>query len=122
RVSQGQDGSIRWANDWNHIARRFLDYQRVVKHWESIPEVEWLDFEYEKVVEEPEKYARELIEFVGLGWEPGCLKFHETKRQVRTASLSQVREPIYKSSKAKWRNYESIMQPFLEKMGINPKD
>lgn len=110
-------GSIRWANDWNHIARRFLDYQRVVKHWESIPEIEWLDFEYENVVEEPEKNARRLMEFVGLDWEPGCLNFHETKRQVRTASLSQVREPIYKSSKAKWRNYESLMRPFLDQMG-----
>lgn len=112
-------GSIRWANDWNHIARRFLDYQRVVKHWESIPEIEWLDFEYENVVEETEKNARKLIEFVGLDWEPGCLNFHETKRQVRTASLSQVREPIYKSSKAKWRNYESLMRPFLEQMGFD---
>ena len=53
---------------------------------------------------------------VGLEWEPNCLRFHETKRQVRTASLSQVREPIYRTSVAKWRRYEAEMAPFLDEM------
>ena len=109
-------GSIRWANNWQDIARRFTDYLRVVKHWESIEGIEWLDFPYEKVTEDTEGYARKLIDYVGLDWEPDCLNFHETKRQVRTASLSQVREPIYKTSVAKWKNYEREMAPFIEEM------
>lgn len=109
-------GSIRWANDWQHIARRFSDYQRVVKHWESVPEITWLDFSYEQVTQDTETYARKLIEYVGLDWEPDCLNYHETKRQVRTASLSQVRNPIYQTSVAKWRNYEKLMLPFIEEM------
>lgn len=109
-------GSIRWANDWRLIARRFSDYLRVVNHWESMEGMDWLDFSYEQVIENTEEYARKLIDYVGLEWEPGCLNFHETKRQVRTASLSQVREPIYKTSVAKWKNYELQIQPFMEEM------
>ena len=109
-------GSIRWANDWRNIARRFSDYLRSVQHWESVESIDWLDLPYERVTEETETYARKLIEFVGLDWEPKCLKFHETKRLVRTASLSQVREPIYKTSVAKWKNYEKEMRPFIEEM------
>ena len=109
-------GSIRWANNWQDLARRFTDYLRVVKHWESIEGIEWLDFPYEKVTEDTEGYARKLIDYVGMDWEPDCLNFHETKRQVRTASLSQVREPIYKTSVAKWKNYEREMAPFIEEM------
>ncbi len=109
-------GSIRWANDWHQIARRFTDYLRIAQHWQSCKGIEWLDFSYESVIEDTESHARRLIEYVGLEWEPGCLKFHETKRQVRTASLSQVREPIYTTSVAKWRNYEREMAPFLDEM------
>ncbi len=109
-------GAIRWANDWNHIARRFVNYLRIVEHWKSIPGIEWLDCSYEIAIADPETSARRLIDFVGLEWDPQCLKFHETKRQVRTASLSQVREPIYSSSVAKWRNYDRELQPFIDEL------
>ena len=109
-------GSIRWANDWGLIARRFADYLRVVDHWKTIEGLDWLDFPYESVTADTESHARKLIEYVGLDWEPNCLRFHETKRQVRTASLSQVREPIYRTSVAKWRRYEAEMAPFLDEM------
>jgi tetratricopeptide (TPR) repeat protein len=109
-------GSIRWANDWGQIARRLIDNLRVVEHWKRLERIEWLDFPYESVIGDPEGYARRLIEYLGLEWEPNCLRFHETRRQVRTASLSQVREPIYRTSVAKWRNYEREMAPFLDEM------
>ena len=85
-------GSIRWANDWRLIARRFSDYLRVVNHWESMEGMDWLDFSYEQVIENTEEYARKLIDYVGLEWEPGCLNFHETKRQVRTESQESLRD------------------------------
>ncbi len=109
-------GAIRWANHWREIAGRFADSLRTVEHWKTISNIEWLDFPYESVIEDTETYARRLIDYVGLDWDPNCLKFHETKRPVRTASLSQVREPIYKTSVAKWRNYEREMTPFIEEM------
>ena len=107
-------GAIRWANDWNHIAGRFINYLRVANHWKTIPGLEVLEFPYEQVIADPEVQARKLVEYAGLEWHPNCMKFHETKRQVRTASLSQVREPIYKSSVAKWKNYEGELAPLVE--------
>ena len=109
-------GAIRWANDWTEIARRFSDSLRVFEHWKTIPSIHWLDFPYESVIEDTETYARRLIDHVGLEWDPNCLNFHQTKRPVRTASQTQVREPIYKTSVAKWRSYERQMAPFVEEM------
>ena len=98
------------------IARRFSDSLRVFEHWKTIPSIHWLDFPYESVIEDTETYARRLIDHVGLEWDPNCLNFHQTKRPVRTASQTQVREPIYKTSVAKWRSYERQMAPFVEEM------
>jgi hypothetical protein len=56
------------------------------------------------------------VDFVGLEWDSDRLKFHETKRQVRTASVSQVREPIYKTSVAKQRNYDCELAPFIDEI------
>jgi tetratricopeptide (TPR) repeat protein len=109
-------GAIRWANEWGHIAHRFDNYLRIVDHWKTLTSVRWLDFPYESLIANPEAQARALINYVGLDWDPNCLNFHETKRFVRTASQSQVREPIYKTSVAKWRNYEREMAPFLDEM------
>jgi tetratricopeptide (TPR) repeat protein len=109
-------GAIRWANRWHEIAQRFTASLRVLDHWKTIPQITWLDFQYESVVDDTETYARRLIEYVGLDWEPNCLDFHKTTRPVRTASQSQVRQPIYKTSVAKWKNYAHEMTDFTTEM------
>ena len=50
--------------------------------------------------------CRRLVAACGLEWEPACLEFHRTERPVRTASVTQVRQPVYKKSVARWKNYE----------------
>ena len=55
--------------------------------------------------------SRELIAFCGLQWESACLQFHQTKRPVRTASLNQVRRPIYGSSVGRWRHFDRHLTP-----------
>jgi hypothetical protein len=57
-----------------------------------------LEVDYEETVADLEGVARRLVDWCGLEWEPGCLAFHEGKRPVRTASVSQVRQPIYTRS------------------------
>jgi Sulfotransferase family len=109
-------GSIRWANDWREIARRFADALQVLEHWKTIPSITWLDLPYESVIEDTETHARRLIDYVGLEWDPNCLSFYKTKRPVRTASQSQVRKPIYNTSIGKWRNYEHEIAIFIEEM------
>ena len=66
-----------------------------------------LEVEYEETVDDLEGVARRLIAACGLEWEPACLEFHRTERPVRTASVTQVRQPVYKKSVARWKNYES---------------
>ena len=66
---------------------------------------------HENLINNQEKYTRELLNYCGLGWEPACLEFYKTKREVQTASNEQVREPINKKSLSAWKQYESILQP-----------
>jgi hypothetical protein len=53
-----------------------------------------------------------------LDWDPACLKFHESKRYVKTASRDQVQKPIYQSSVGRWRNYETHLGPLKEALGL----
>jgi len=56
-----------------------------------------------------EGVARQLVAWGGLEWEPACLAFHETRRPVRTASVTQVRQPLYQKSVGRWKHYEHAL-------------
>jgi hypothetical protein len=58
-----------------------------------------------------------VIEHVGLEWDEACLKFYENERNVKTASLNQVRKPIYNSSVGRWKKYEPYLQPLIKELG-----
>ncbi len=98
--------SIRWANDPAHIASRFCQYRRLMDHWRAVLPVEIHAVDYEEAVTDLEAVARRLVAACGLEWEPGCLDFHRTRRPVRTASVVQVRQPVYRKSVARWSHYE----------------
>jgi len=101
--------NIHWASDQNDIAQRFQDYRRLMDHWRASLPVPLLEADYEETVTDLEGTARRLVAWCGLEWEPACLAFHEKKRPVRTASLTQVRQPIYTRSVARWRHYEPAL-------------
>ncbi len=103
-----------WNNEWDHIATRLADYQRILLHWREVQPIPWLDFQYEDVVVDIEHHARRLIEFVGLEWHPACLDFHSNRRVVRTPSHAQVRHPVHSRSVARWRLYEETLQPMFQ--------
>jgi len=71
----------------------------------------------EAMVNDLEIAGRRLIEHVGLPWDDACLKFYKNKRPVRTASVAQVRRPIYKSSVARWISYGDMLDPLRELVG-----
>jgi hypothetical protein len=60
--------------------------------------------------------ARRLLEACGLAWEPACLRFHETARPVRTASVTQVRQPLYRKALGRWKAYEPYLSPLFERL------
>jgi tetratricopeptide (TPR) repeat protein len=100
---------IRWANDTDQILSRFREYQRLINHWRSTLPVGVLEVAYEDTVADLEGTARKLLSWCGLDWEPACLEFHQTERPVRTASVTQVRQPLYSRSVARWKHYEPAL-------------
>jgi len=99
--------SVRWTSDVHHIASRFEQHHRLMNHWRAVLPVPIHEFDYEETVADLEATARRLLAACDLDWEPACLDFHRTRRPVRTASFTQVRQPIYHSSVGRWRNYQS---------------
>jgi tetratricopeptide (TPR) repeat protein len=107
---------IRWASAQESIASRFHEYQRLMEHWRKVLPAPLLEVDYEETVDDLETVARRLVAWCGLEWEPGCLAFHENRRPVRTASVTQVRQPIYKKSVARWKNYEKALAPLFAQL------
>ena len=106
----------RWANDPDHIASRFHDYRRLMDHWRSTLPVLLLHIDYEETVADLESVARKLVSWCDLEWEPGCLEFHRTQRPIHTASVTQVRQPIYTRSVGRWKNYEPALGHLFAKL------
>jgi tetratricopeptide (TPR) repeat protein len=95
------------------------DYQALMAHWRGLLTAShFLEVDYEAVVGDIEAEARRMLEFLGLPWHPGCLDFHQTARVVRTASVNQVRQPVYGSSAGRWRQHAAQLAPLLEALGV----
>ncbi|MGH7138968.1 MAG: sulfotransferase, partial [Pirellulales bacterium] len=108
--------NIPWANDPQHIAVRFDLYRRLMEHWREVLPGAVLEVDYEETVADLESVARRLVAWCGLDWEPACLAFHEGKRPVRTASVVQVRQPLYQHAVGRWKNYENALAPLFERL------
>jgi tetratricopeptide (TPR) repeat protein len=103
-----------YTYDLGELGRYIGAYQRLMEHWRQVlPDGAMLEVQYEELVGDLESEARRIVEFCGLGWDDACLSFYKTERPVRTASVIQVRQPIYPSSVSRWRAYEKELQPFL---------
>ncbi len=100
--------------DLAELGRFYVLYARLMDHWRKVlPTGAFLDVQYEDIVADQEGQARRLIEYCGLAWNAACLDFYNTKRSIRTASVTQVRRPIYASSVERWRHYEIFLEPLL---------
>ncbi|MDD2686786.1 MAG: sulfotransferase [Gallionella sp.] len=101
--------------DLAELGRYYADYARMMAHWRTVlPANAFLDVHYEDIVADQETQARRLLDYCDLEWDERCLDFHKTKRQIRTASVTQVRQPIYTSSVERWRKYEKHLGPLFE--------
>jgi tetratricopeptide (TPR) repeat protein len=84
-------------------------------YWGAVLPVAVHEVRYEETVADLEGVARRLVAACGLDWEPACLRFHEVRRPVRTASITQVRQPIYRRSVARWKHYEGELAALFER-------
>ena len=102
-----------YATDLADLAWSYAQYTKLMHHWQAACDLPILNIQYEEVVAETETLARSIIEFVGLPWDDQCLRFHETSRAVATASVDQVRTPIYTTSVARWKRYDKHLDPLI---------
>ena len=100
---------VHWANRFEHIASRFRAYEQLMDHWSHTLPTRILHVDYEETVSDVEVVARRLVHWCNLEWEPACAVFHEHHRPVRTASATQIRQPIYSSSVGRWKHYEQAL-------------
>lgn len=104
--------------DLSELGRYYRAYYGLMEHWRRVlPPGAFLDVQYEDVVDDIEGQARRILDYCGLEWNPRVLDFYRNDRPVKTASASQVRQPIYGSSVARWRNYEKFLGPLLQELG-----
>lgn len=108
--AQGQPFSY----DLVELGEYYLQYQRLMDHWQDVLPGRVLDVQYEEVVADLEGQVRRILAYCELPWEDGCLRFHETERAVKSASSEQVRQPIYSTSVNTWRHYETHLDPLIE--------
>jgi len=116
---QAKHGGMGFAYDLSHIGEQLADHNLLMHHWQQVFPGDILEIKYEDVVENTEAAARQLLNYIGVDWEPQVLDFNQLDRPVKTASVWQVRQPIYKTSKAKWMRYQAHLGPLIE--GTNAK-
>jgi tetratricopeptide (TPR) repeat protein len=110
-----------FSYDMAELGRYYRRYRDLMTHWQSVlPTEAMLEVVYEDVVDDLEGQARRLIDYCGLPWDDACLSFHKTRRAVKTASATQVRKPLFRSSLQRWRRYEARLGPLLHALGEYP--
>ena len=105
--AEGQDFSYNLED----IGRYYQAYLKLMAHWDDVLPGFILTVNHEDVVNNLDQEVRRMLDFCGLTFEQSCLDFHKTKRNIKTPSSEQVRQPIYKSATAQWRHFEQYLAP-----------
>lgn len=103
--------------DMEELAHYYRCYARMISHWHAVLPGKVLDVHYEDTVKDLHWQVRRILAHCGLPFEEQCLRFHETRRAVKTASSEQVRQPIYTSALGMWHNYEKHLGLWFEALG-----
>jgi Tfp pilus assembly protein PilF len=101
------DHSMAYALDLSDIAHFYSQHRRLMAHWKALYCADIFELDYDAFVAAPRPVLERLLSFCGLEWNENCLAFHQHQSVVKTASVWQVREPLYRSSSGRWRNYGS---------------
>jgi predicted Zn-dependent protease len=99
------------------IGRYYRDYVELMSFFDAVLPGRVHRVIYESMIEDTESEVRRLLEYCGLPFESGCLRFYENERAVRTASSQQVRKPIFREGVDHWRNYEPWLDPLKKSLG-----
>jgi tetratricopeptide (TPR) repeat protein len=112
-------GDQPFAYDLGELGRFHSAYQRLMAHWRQVlPPHVLLEVRYERLIDDFATEARRLVAHCGLPWDDACLEFHKASRAVHTASVTQVRQPIYRSSIGRWRPDAALLRPLLDALAV----
>lgn len=106
-----------FSRDQASLAHYYRTYMRIMDHWRKVNPIPILDVRYEDVVADIDGQTRRILEFCGLPWDDACLRFFETQRAIKTASVWQVRQPLYDSSVGRWKHYAQQLEPLRLALG-----
>jgi len=104
---------LKCSFELTELGQYYLDYQRLMSHWQDLFPGEIFTVQYEELVMNQERVSKQLIDYLGLEWDEKCIDFHTNERVVMTPSNIQVRQPIYKDSMNRWKHYEKHLQPLI---------
>ncbi|SPF76303.1 Beta-barrel assembly-enhancing protease [Aliiroseovarius pelagivivens] len=107
-------GLHRYSYSQAALVQTYRLYTEYLDLWRELAPDRIYEISYEDLVDNPETEIRKLLEFCELEWEDACLNFHKTKRDVKTLSVAQVRQPLYKSSVGKWEPYADHLKELLD--------
>jgi tetratricopeptide (TPR) repeat protein len=111
-------GNFPFTYDLRELGLYYRGYRSLMEHWrETLPPRNFMDVDYEALVSQPEETTRRLVDFLGLPWNEACMRFFETRRPVNTASLAQVRQPIYRSSVGRSAELHAHLRPLAQALG-----
>ena len=105
-----------YAYDLIELGQYYNLYRDLMTHWEKVLPGFMYTIKYEELVTDQENQTKDLLSFCNLPWDKACLTFYKTERRVRTASLAQVRQPIYKDSVNLWKRYEKQLEPLRKEI------
>lgn len=98
--------SMPYSTKIENILHFYRQQERLMNHWITLFGDDIFIFDYDELINDPETNISQLLSFVDLPWQDNCLHFHQVKNQVKTASVWQVRQPLYKASSGRWKNYQ----------------
>ena len=111
---QHLDTAVGYAADLGDTAHYYGQYRRLMQHWQQLFPGQVHTVDYDVLVREPRPVVQGLLAYCGLPWNEGCLAFHAAAVPVRTASVWQVREPLYQRSSGRWQHYAKHLGPLRE--------
>jgi tetratricopeptide (TPR) repeat protein len=110
------DRGYPFSYDLDELAQYYIAYRVLMQHWHAVMPGVIHEVSYEALVADPTATTRELLSYCGLDWEDACATFHQNPAASTTASASQIRHPIHRSSVAQWRHYEHELSSLEEKL------
>ena len=113
--AEGQDFSYKLED----IGRYYQAYLKLMNHWNKVLPGYVLTVNHEDIVDDLETQVRRMLDFCGLEFEQSCIDFHKTKRNIKTPSSEQVRQPIYKSATEQWQHFEQYLAPLKQTLAIS---